>query len=141
MTTLTVRNPVRSGLFNNFDSMFDDFFNADFPLRPYMTMPNRRTANVVNNDEDWQIVFAIPGVDPKEVDIKVDDFTLTVGYNDSSADSRFSFVSSFTRSWTIDRDVSLDDIAANFKNGILTITVPKPENKKRVVKHIEVKAD
>tara|TARA_A100001515_G_scaffold144731_1_gene149745 strand:+ start:453 stop:860 length:408 start_codon:yes stop_codon:yes gene_type:complete len=133
MNNLVRRN---RDIFNHVDSMFDDFFGGN--LQPYMSA--RRQANVVNRDEDWQIVFAVPGVDPSEVEVKIDDHVLSVSYNAKNTDNRFSFVSSFSRSWNIDRDVNPDNIQANFKNGVLTITVPKPESKKRVVKTIEVKA-
>jgi len=133
MSNLARRN---RDLFNHFDSMFDDFFGGN--LQPYMSA--RRQANVVNRDEDWQIVFAIPGVDPSEVEVKIDDHVLSVNYSAKNTENQFSFVSSFNRSWNIDRDVNPDNIQAQFKNGVLTITVPKPESKKRVVKTIEVKA-
>ena len=103
-------------------------------------MSAKRQANVVNRDDDWQIVFAVPGVDPAEVNVKLDDHVLSVSYSAKDVNNTFSFVSSFSRSWNIDRDVDPETIEANFKHGVLTITVPKPQSKKRVVKTIEVKA-
>jgi HSP20 family protein len=93
---------------------------------------------VLNQDEDWQIVFAIPGVKKNQVEIKVDDFVLSVIYDNKISDDRFNFVSSFNRSWNLGSGVDINKITANHKNGILTIIVPKPETKKQVIRTIEI---
>lgn len=132
MSTLT--RSRNNGLF---DHMFNDLFN-DALVHPYMSTRTHRTHSVQNRDEDWQIVFAIPGVKKDQVNIKVDDHVLTVSYDNQKKDDRFSFVSSFNRSWELDRGVDVSKIVAQHEDGILTITVPKPESKKRVVRTIEV---
>ena len=135
MTTLALRkNNMFDSLFNE---VFDDFFNDGILARPYMARQNRN-AQVINRDEDWQVVFAVPGVKKDEVEIKVDDHILTVSYNNKKDDDRFSFVSSFSRSWNLDRDVDVSKIAANHEDGILNITVPKPESKKRITRVIDI---
>ena len=120
-----------------FDTVFNDLFNDEFIARPYMNAA-KRNSQVINRDEDWQIVFAIPGVKKDEVKIKVDDFVLSVAYDGKGSDGNFNFVSSFNRSWNLGSDVDVSKITANHEDGILTITVPKPEAKKRVVRTIEV---
>jgi HSP20 family protein len=117
--------------------VFNDLFNDEFIARPYMNAA-KRNSQVINRDEDWQIVFAIPGVKKDEVKIKVDDFVLSVAYDGKGSDGNFNFVSSFNRSWNLGSDVDVSKITANHEDGILTITVPKPEAKKRVVRTIEV---
>ena len=119
------------------DTMFSDIFNDEFVSRPYMSMA-KRNSQVLNRDEDWQIVFAIPGVKKDQVSIKVDDFVLSVSYDSKTTNDQFNFVSSFSRSWNVGHDVDVNKIVANHEDGILTITVPKPEAKKRVVRTIEV---
>jgi HSP20 family protein len=119
------------------DTMFSDIFNDEFTSRPYMSMA-KRNSQVLNRDEDWQIVFAIPGVKKDQVNIKVDDFVLSVSYDSKNTNEQFNFVSSFSRSWNVGHDVDVGKIVANHEDGILTITVPKPEAKKRVVRTIEV---
>ena len=120
-----------------FDTMFNDIFNDEFMARPYMSMA-KRNSQVLNRDEDWQIVFAIPGVKKDQVNIKVDDFVLSVSYDNKDSNDQFNFVSSFSRSWNVGHDVDVSKIVANHEDGVLTITVPKPEAKKRVVRTIEV---
>ena len=120
-----------------FDTVFSDLFNDEFITRPYMSAA-KRNSQVLNRDEDWQIVFAIPGVKKHEVAVKVDDAVLSVSYDSKSGNDQFNFVSSFSRSWNLGHDVDVNKITANHEDGILTITVPKPEAKKRVVRTIEV---
>ena len=120
-----------------FDTVFSDLFNDEFITRPYMSAA-KRNSQVLNRDEDWQIVFAIPGVKKHEVAVKVDDFVLSVSYDNKANTDQFNFVSSFSRSWNLGYDVDVNKITANHEDGILTITVPKPETKKRVVRTIEV---
>ena len=135
MTTLTrYSTPKGNSLF---DTVFHDLFNDEFLARPYMSAA-KRNSQVLNRDEDWQIVFAIPGVKKDEVKIKVDDFVLSVSYDSKVGDNNFNFVSSFNRSWNLGNDVDVNKITADHGNGILTITVPKPEAKKRVVRTIEI---
>ena len=132
MTTLT-RHKGNS----LFDTVFSDLFNDEFITRPYMSAA-KRNSQVLNRDENWQIVFAIPGVKKHEVAVKVDDFVLSVSYDNKTNTDQFNFVSSFSRSWNLGHDVDVNKITANHEDGILTITVPKPETKKRVVRTIEV---
>jgi HSP20 family protein len=120
-----------------FDTVFSDLFNDEFITRPYMSAA-KRNSQVLNRDEDWQIVFAIPGVKKHEVAVKVDDFVLSVSYDNKANTDQLNFVSSFSRSWNLGHDVDVNKITANHEDGILTITVPKPETKKRVVRTIEV---
>jgi len=121
-----------------FDSLFSDIFYEPqlTTARPYMA--RRQNGQVVNRDEDWQVVFAVPGVKPEEVVVKVEDNLLNVSYNTADSTNDSSFVSSFSRSWSLDNDVSIDNIAASHENGVLTITIPKPESKKRVSRVIDV---
>ena len=135
MTTLVRRkNNMFDSLFND---VFDDFFNERAIARPYMNNV-QRGAQVYNNDDDWQVVFAVPGVKRDAVNIKIDDHVLTVSYENKAEDNRFNFVSSFSSSWNVDRDVDISKIDAKHEDGILTITIPKPEAKKRVVRTIQV---
>ena len=123
--------------------MFTDLFSDAF-LEPQLTtarpyMARRQNGQVINRDEDWQVVFAVPGVTPEDVKVKVDDNVLNVSYTSADATNVSSFVSSFSRSWTLDKDVNVDNINAVHENGVLSITIPKPESKKRVSRVIDVK--
>jgi len=135
MTTLTLR---KNNMFDSlFSDVFDDFFNDRTIARSYINNA-QQDIQVYNNDEEWQVVFAVPGVKKDAVEIKVDDHILTVSYENKAEDNRLNFVASFNRSWNVDRDVDISKIDAAHEDGVLTITIPKPEAKKRVVRTIQV---
>ena len=131
-----------TNLMRNTNSLFDNLF-SDIFYEPQLTTPRpymarRQNGQVVNRDEDWQVVFAVPGVKPEDVKVKVEDNLLNVSYSTADNTNASSFVSSFSRSWSLEQDVSIDNIAASHENGVLTITIPKPESKKRVSRVIDV---
>ena len=53
--------------------------------------------------------------------------------------SEFSY-GSFTRTLPIPAEIDQEKIEASFKNGLLTVILPKSETEKRKVRQIEVKA-
>jgi HSP20 family protein len=89
--------------------------------------------------EDKLVIRAeLPGVDPdKDVEISISDGVLTINAErkeekseekDGNTFSEFRY-GSFTRSLTIPRDVTVDQVTATFKDGILSVTVPMPKAK------------
>ena len=138
MTTLVRRN---NNMFDSlFNDVFDDFFN-DRAARStvYEQCPTRCT-QVYNNDEEWQVVFAVPGVKKEAVEIKVDNHVSNCLIREPRLrTTALNFVASFSRSWNIDRmTLKLIRLMAKHEDGVLTITIPKPEAKKRVVRTIQV---
>jgi len=84
----------------------------------------------------------LPGMTEKEIDLKVEGNTLTLKgerkMENEDKKSNYhrveSSYGSFTRSFTLPETVDLDKINAEYKNGILTITLPqKPEVKPREI--------
>ena len=121
-----------------FDNLISDIFYEP-PLttaRPYTA--RRQNGQIVNGIDDWQVVFAVPGVKPEEVEVKVEENLLNVSYDPTNSPGDSSLVSSFSRTWSLERDVNIDNIVATHENGVLTITIPKPESKKRVSRVIDV---
>ncbi len=88
----------------------------------------------------------LPGMDPDDIQIEVDDNVLTIKgerkFEEEVEEERYYRVErrfgSFQRSLALPQGVQADKIQANYEDGILTITVPKAEEQKP--KRIEVKA-
>lgn len=79
----------------------------------------------------------MPGVDPNTVDIDVEDRTLTIRAertNDVGADaqwlSRERPTGTFARQLTLGYGVSMDKISADYRDGVLTLTIPVAEEAK-----------
>ncbi len=132
-TTLTRRRqPMRSV----FDDMFEDFFG---PLTSMAPRQNLLSMNVAETPDAFRLAFELPGVEEKDINVQLESNQLSV-----SAERKFDIekgegvdfhrvehrYGSFARSVTLPRDVVTDGIQATFKNGVLTVTVPKAEPSK-----------
>lgn len=124
--------------------LFEDFFN-DWAFR---SLEDRRNeswvppVDVLEKDGNLLLMASIPGMTDKEIELRVEGQVLTIkgerkspeasGYTYHQQESRYG---SFSRSFTLPDTVNLDNIKADYKNGVLTITVPqKPESKPRTIK-------
>jgi len=125
------------------DSVFDNFFNGDtFGLnRNYPTVD-------VREDGDRYIMEAeLPGLTEKDIDVNLDDNLLTISSKkkEEKEEENEGYLIherkaySFKRSFVIPKDVNREKIDANFKDGLLILTMEKaPESKP---KKIEVKSE
>ena len=132
-----------------FDKIFDQLMNKSFPtFQEEVGVSFNQGAypkvNVYEYDDKVGIVAEIPGLDKKNVTVDVEDGTLTISGDKHGFDTdggkcitRELKQSSFKRSFTLGEHLSGDDISAKFKDGMLSISIPKvtPEKpKKKFVK-------
>lgn len=103
--------------------------------------------DVVETEKDYRLTAELPGLDEKNVDVTMADNTLTIkgekkdereekegGYLYS--ERRFG---SFQRSFRLPEDVDRDKIEATFKNGVLTLVLPKNPRASEKQKKINIK--
>lgn len=98
----------------------------------------------IYEDEDQLVLTAeIPGISEKDVEIKVEDNTLSIHgerkLEKETKEENYHRIErsygSFYRSFTIPRNVDQEKIKAEHDNGVLKITMPKkPESKPKTVK-------
>merc|ERR1712176_669482 len=81
--------------------------------------------NLIDNDDQFELTMDVPGVKEEDIDIKLDDGQLTVQGQRTIGSESSQFSSKFFRSFSLDRTVDMDSLAANLKNGVLTISAPK----------------
>ena len=127
-----------------FDRMFDQIVEAQFPdvTRAVGVKPFQGTAypkvNVYEYDDKIGIVAEIPGLDKKQLNIEVEDNVLTIsGDKHTVADDEGAKVlrrelkaSSFRRSFELGELLDGDSVAAKFKDGVLSVSIPKVEPEK-----------
>ena len=103
--------------------------------------------NVIENEKNFKVELAAPGMDRKDFNIEVRDGVLNISaqkekekHEDKKNYRRREFsYTSFERSFALPDDVSTDDIDAKYENGILKLTLPKNESAiVKTVKHIKV---
>jgi HSP20 family protein len=101
---------------------------------------------MVESDDSIVISADLPGLKPEDVDISVNDSTLTIkGEYKTEEEGKRGDVhfkerrhGEFRRSITLPTSVDIDATEAAFEDGVLTVTLPKTEETKP--KQIEVKA-
>ena len=124
-----------------FDKIFDTMFETQFPevvekvgVTPYSNSAYPKV-NVYEYDDKVGIVAEIPGLSKKQIKVDVEDNILTISGDKHSVwdDAKAKVLrrelkqSSFRRSFTLGELLDGDDISANFKDGVLSIEIPKVE--------------
>ena len=129
--TLVKWNPTRS-LMTDFDRIFDSMFTHDLPQ--FSSTKSWMLAVDVNETETEFFLSAdMPGLDKKDVSVDIHDGVITIKGeraidNEKSTDGyqiRERQLGSFNRSFRLPDNVNEDKVAAKFKNGVLTVTLPK----------------
>ena len=131
----------RDEFLTQFDKIFDTMFEKQFPevveqvgVTPYSNSAYPKV-NVYEYDDKVGIVAEIPGLSKKQIKVDVEDNILTISGDKHSVwdDAKAKVLrrelkqSSFKRSFTLGELLDGDDISANFKDGVLSIEIPKVE--------------
>ncbi|MGB0084837.1 MAG: Hsp20/alpha crystallin family protein [Rhodomicrobiaceae bacterium] len=104
--------------------------------------------DIAETDKQYEITAELPGLQPENVDVKLSNGVLTIkgekkeekeetkeGYHLS--ERRFG---SFQRSFGVPEGIDAEKISADFKNGVLTITMPKTAEVQQKEKKIAIKS-
>ncbi len=143
--TLAKRKPLSRSMspFRNFfpNSMFDEFFDQYMNSgNPELAEMMNATMDVAETEQAFEVKMDLPGVGAGDVDIQIDNNTLTVrgSRNEESEekdeDKKFHRIErctgSFARSVVLPNSINEDETAAEFKDGVLKIVIPKTEDAK-----------
>jgi HSP20 family protein len=121
--------PVLSNnLLRNQRNLIDTLFGEDFfstPTSGVIDDYSVRT-NVSTTDEEYRIDIVAPGLDKSDMSVKVEDNQLYVSYDNENTDNTERvYYRSFTRYWKLPSDVDPASIRADYKQGILSLFVPR----------------
>jgi HSP20 family protein len=135
----TLTSPFGSFLSDRlFDSFFDDALAYPFTNTSRRSRGIDANYNVSKTDKGFQISVAAPGVKKDDINVNIDSDTLTISYTQEDNTNTSFACSSFSRSWRLPEGTDADNIAANYDNGILTLSVPTADVK-TYARTIEVK--
>ena len=133
--------PDRDEFLTPFDKMFDNLVERQFPevvkqvgVKPYQGSAYPKV-NVYEYDDKIGIVAEIPGLDKGQLNVDVEEGVLTISgdkhgvWQEDGAKvlRRELKASSFKRSFTLGELLDGESIKANFKDGVLSIEIPKME--------------
>ena len=145
--------PDRDEFLTPFDKIFDQMLDTQFPevvkqigVKPYQGSAYPKV-NVYEYDDKVGIVAEIPGLDKSQLNVEVQDGTLTISgdkhgvWEEEGAKviRRELKASSFKRSFQLGELLDGDNIKADFKDGVLSISVPKIEPEKPKKTFVKIK--
>ena len=145
---------IHTGFESLFDEMFNDFDDDIFghqPMLPPAHGGGRKhdlmRTDVSETEQAYNLEIDLPGFTKEDIKIKFDDGMLTINAeksedieeredkngkprkNGSRLIRKERHFGSMSRSWYVGDDIKKDDIKASYKNGVLSLTVPKAEPK------------
>lgn len=105
--------------------------------------------NIRETDKSYEMEIVAPGLRKEDFSVGVDNNLLTVSFEhkeeDKQENKRDGYVrreyrrQSFSRSFTLDETINADKINAEYKDGVLYVSLPKKEGAQRITKNIQVK--
>jgi HSP20 family protein len=139
------------------DRLFDDFTGGLLGRLSFDPMPSRRieaafrtipAVDVAETDKAYEIKAELPGLDEKNIEVKVVNGVLSIkGEKREEKEEkekdyyrRERSFGSFERSFQLPDNIEDDKIEATFKNGVLSVTLPKRTDAQQQAKKIDVKA-
>ena len=138
MNLVRFNHPGFTNFFDNFEKNHQGLTNESKGDVP--------SVNIIENDKDFVIEFAAPGVKKNDFNINLENQVLTVSREakDEKEDTKENYTrrefvySSFSRSFTLPKSVKFDKIAADYNQGILKITLPKKEEEAKLSREISI---
>jgi len=129
---------------------WDDFFNDNFFTNGhnYASEGSTPAVNVAEDEREYRIEVAVPGLNRKDVRIDLEDDVLTISSerNEKRGEKKEHYMrrefrqSEFKRSFQLPESVDQNKIEASHDAGILTIQLPKREEVlQKAPKQIEIK--
>jgi HSP20 family protein len=146
ITTSTAKTPAtrpaRGDLFSpmgwlrgEIDRLFDDFGQPSRSAFNFSTPAAAPALEMVDDKTEYRLTAELPGLSDKDVDLSVADGVLTLSgekKEESERKEKGYMLSerrygSFRRQLSLPSDVDPNGIKAKFKDGVLTVTLPKDE--------------
>lgn len=151
-TQLTKPNGGRSslspwGFDRSFRRLFEDFLDVpkdwEFPVRGDEWSPS---VDISETPQQYDIRAEVPGIKKEDVKVSLNNNVLTISgekkseseVKDKKVHRCESYYGSFQRSFVLPDSIASDKASAAFKDGILTVTVPKSEQAKEKTVDIKV---
>ena len=115
-----------------FPSLFDDFFYREFGIDVTSRTHQTPAVNITEKNNAFFIELVAPGKEKNDFDVALENDTLTISTTSEKESSEenvfmrkeFDYAS-FQRSFRISETIDTKNIKANYKNGLLSIELPK----------------
>ncbi|MEP7215508.1 MAG: Hsp20/alpha crystallin family protein [Anaerolineaceae bacterium] len=144
-TTVSRWDPTSE--FNTMRNLMDRFFDQGRGRLPFRNGedlgPSSLALDVIETGDQFVVKAAVPGIDPANVDISVEDDVLSIKgeFQQEEETSEDNYLrrelrfGNFQRTLRLPPTVDAEHAQAKFENGVLTLTLPKkPEARARSIK-------
>lgn len=133
MTVLTRWDPFRE--LSSIQDRMNRLFQDQFPGREESLVSGSfvPAVDVYEDEHTIQLKFEVPGIDEKDIDIRLENSVLTVRgerkFEQEQKEENFQRIErrygSFTRSFTLPNTVNTEDVQADYEKGVLTVRLAK----------------
>lgn len=136
-----------AALHREMDRIFDDMFRgfgAPAPFGRVAGWSSWPTVEVSETDGEMLVTAEVPGLDEKDIEVLLKDGVLTLRGEKKSEtedkDRQFSerYYGRFERSISLGAEVDEEKVSAKFKNGVLTVSLPKAQEAQGSAKRIAI---
>ncbi|HSK40438.1 MAG TPA: Hsp20/alpha crystallin family protein [Arenibaculum sp.] len=135
-------------LHREMNRLFDDFFRGFDGRLPSVGSGGFGwpQTDVVETDQEYRVTAELPGLEEKDVELTFQDGVLTLrGEKRTEHEDRETlhserFHGRFQRSLAIGPDVDQDKVNASFRNGVLTVVLPKSPEAASKARRIRIEA-
>jgi HSP20 family protein len=123
---------------DRFNRLFNEAFSRAFNEGETGARNWTPAVDIYESENNLVLKAELPGVDPKDVEARVEDGTLYLKgerkFEKEVKEENYHHVErsygSFTRSFALPSSVDAEKVSAEYKDGILTLTMPKKEEAK-----------
>ncbi len=138
--TRTLINFDPTSEFRSFEQVFDSLFGKSYKPAPgTASLP----LDIIERGNTLYVTAPVPGVNPSELEVTIENNVLTIkGESKHTAENegdkvyrREVYFGAFSRSIRLPEKLDVENVSADFTNGLVTISIPRlPEAKPRSVK-------
>lgn len=127
-------NSLARSTFGDMSDVFDNFFNTI--AAPFTG--NFMRSDIKDKGSEYEIDIELPGVKKEDIGVTLENgyLTVAVNTNEEKKDEKDNYIvqerrcGGYQRSFRLNYDVKKSDIKAEYKDGILALSVPKTDDKK-----------
>ena len=136
-------NSINRDFDHMLDRIFNDGWNNNNKIRN-----NKPSVDVIENEEEFVLTVDFPGFDKKNINIEVEEngvlninanSKINKEPNDPLYRIRERNSGSYNRKFNLPENAIVDKINAQFKNGLLTVNIPKAKEIESESKKIKIR--
>ena len=119
-----------------FDPLFRDLNRLTAEVFGNGRAPQLMPMDAYRRGDRYVVEFDLPGIDPDSLDVRAENKTLTVRAERRAPDAEASYGvderprGTFSRQLSLGDGLDLDNISADYTDGVLTVTLPVAEQAK-----------